>query len=110
MFCSSLNRNLLTILTVLSVIIEISLGIDMKCTIIKISWGYDVSGNDCEVKELVTTEPNQTITSINGQTETYYHTQNIKGMRFEFQTMIFMPKGLEKFFSQIEAIQIFLQN
>jgi DNA repair exonuclease SbcCD ATPase subunit len=95
----------LTILTVLSAIIEISLGIDMKCTIRGTSW-YGVTGNECQAQGLVITEPNQTITSINGQTGSYYHSQNVKSLIFDGQTMNFMPKGLEKLFPQIEAISI----
>jgi hypothetical protein len=108
MFCSFLNRNLLRTLTVLSAIIEISLGIDMKCKIR--GWTYTdnvVTSNYCYAEGLVITEPNQTITTINGQTETYYHAQKVKSLKFNSQTMNFMPKGLEKLFPQIEQIIIY---
>jgi hypothetical protein len=80
----------------------------MKCTIkgMSDSW-IGVFGNYCKAQDLVITEPNQTITSINGQTESYYHSQNIKSLYFDGQTVNFMPKGLEKLFSQIEQIVIY---
>jgi Leucine-rich repeat (LRR) protein len=107
MFCSFLNRNLLKTLAVLSAIIGISLGIDMKCTIRRmVITAYSLSGNRSEVESLVITERNQIITSINGQTKSYYRSQNITGLWFEDQTMNFMPKGLEKFFPKIERISI----
>jgi Leucine-rich repeat (LRR) protein len=110
-FCSSLNRNLLKTLTVLSAIVEISLGIDMRCTIRSIfDSSSGVSGNQCEVEGLVITDRIQTITSANGHTGTYYHSQNVKSVRFESQTMNFMPKGLEKLLPQIERISIYNSN
>jgi hypothetical protein len=68
------------------------------------SWG--VTGNECKAQGVVITDRNQTITSINGQTRSFYHSKNVKSLWFEEQTMKFMPKGLEKLFPQIEQIYI----
>jgi hypothetical protein len=96
---------------VLSAIIEISLGIDMKCSIRSSSANsYGVPGNECKALGLVITERDLIITSINGQTESYYHTQNVKSLNFFEQTMNFMPKGLEKLFPQIETILFYYSD
>jgi Leucine-rich repeat (LRR) protein len=71
---------------------------------------YGVYGNECHGQELVITERNQIITSVNGHTESYYHSQNITCLNFNGQTMNFMPKGLEKLFPQIEQIWIYWSN
>jgi Leucine-rich repeat (LRR) protein len=67
---------------------------------------YDTTGIECVVQGLVITERNQIVTSVNNQAVSYYNSKNIKGLNFEFQSMNFMPKGLEKLFPQIELISI----
>jgi Leucine-rich repeat (LRR) protein len=69
-----------------------------------------VTGNDCVAQSLVITDRNQTITSINGQTRSFYHEKNVKGLYFLDQTINFIPKGLEKLFPQIEAIYVHRSN
>jgi hypothetical protein len=90
----------LKILAVLSAIIEISLGIDMKCS--------SFVPHTCKVENLVITSRDQTITSVHSETDAFFNVQDIKSLIFQSQVqkMNYVPKGLGKFFSQIEMLYI----
>lgn len=89
----------------MSIVFEHSVGFDLKCSYKRAAL-YVVNGTSCYSQGLVITSPYEFITTINGQTASSYHAQNVVALSLNYQTVSFMPKGFEKFFSQIELIEI----
>lgn len=63
----------------------------------------DVSGNLCRVMDLVITSQNDTITSVNGQVAPL---TDVNIVHIFHQTINYFPKGLDKLFPNLEAIQL----
>lgn len=80
--------------------------LNLECDIKTYSWTYIPMGTACSVKNLLVTTPNEIIKTINGQSETHYHNQNIKILYILLQTVNFIPSGIAKFLPQLEGIQI----
>lgn len=71
--------NVLKLLVVLCATFVVSIGVDMKCYFETTSGTY-VHGNYYEANgsgSLVITAPEQVVTSVNGQSSSYHHSQNV---------------------------------
>jgi hypothetical protein len=68
------------------------------------SWTYVKSGKVCDVKNLVISSPNQQITSINGISGSNAIDNDVTALRVDGQTVNYFPRGLEKFFPNIEIM------
>lgn len=79
--------------------------INLECEFSTTSWNV-ISGTKCFVKNLIVTSPGQQISSINGQSTSYYQSHEVKILDIFSQTVHYMPSGIEKFFPKIEGIQI----
>jgi hypothetical protein len=64
------------------------------------------SGKECDVTNLVLTSPNQQITSVNGISGSNAIRNDVTGFYVQLQTMNYFPRGIEKFFPNIEAIYV----
>lgn len=59
------------------------------------------------MKNSLITSRNQIVTSINGQSSSFYQTKSVSFISFfDPQTVNFLPSGIEKFFPNIEGIEI----
>lgn len=50
--------------------------------------------------------PNQTVTTINNQTSSFYRNKNVKFLIVQSQVVNFMPKGIATFFPMLEELEI----
>lgn len=80
-------------------------GIDLQCDFITVRtvMPVDVSGNLCGAIGLVITNQNDTITSVNGQSAPL---TDVNILHIFHQMINYFPKGLDKFFPNLEAIQL----
>jgi Leucine-rich repeat (LRR) protein len=67
-------------------------------------WENVKSGKECRAKNLVVTSPNQEITSINGIAGSDAINNDVTAFYIHAQTADYFPRGLEKFFPNIEVI------
>lgn len=100
-----LFRIFLAVLAIFSVNDNV-IAFNLECDII--TGGFLAMGimKYCKAKNLIITKPNQTITSVNGQPASSFVDQNVKGIYVYSQTVNYFPRGSEKFFPDIEGIQI----
>lgn len=77
----------------------------MRCDFATEYWPYK-AGKICETASLVITSPNQIITSVNGQVGSFYHSQMVEKLHINSRGLQYMPKGLDQFFPDLEAIWI----
>lgn len=93
------------VLVVLSVIFKGSESIDLQCDFIPVrnSMSVDVSGNLCGVSGLKISSTDDTITSVNGQSVPL---TDVNIVHIFHQQINYFPKGLDKFFPNLEAIQL----
>lgn len=78
----------------------------MKCDF-DIGYLGRIRSKECNVKNLVITSPNQTVTSINGNSGNYYHSMNIRILKISSQTVHYLPAGNANLLPNLEAIQIY---
>lgn len=83
-------------------------GIDLECEFKDDSnWNF-VSGNGCSVSNALITTQNQTVATINGKDFLFYKDMPVVSISFYGQqTVHFLPKGIEKFFPNLEGIEIY---
>lgn len=77
--------------------------INLQCTFDTTSWAF-ANGGRCVVQNLVINSPNQIVTSINSDTN--FYDNSIKMIYIHGQTVHYIPKGLAKFFPDIQGIEI----
>lgn len=77
----------------------------MHCDFATEYWPYK-AGKICETASLDIAHPNQVVTSINGQHGSFYHNQKVEKLHINSRGLQFMPKGIDKFFPDLEAIWI----
>lgn len=66
-----------------------------------------VSHCECAVKSLNVTKTQETITSVNNETDpTIFTYLNVISLSIENQNMKFFPKGIDKFFPSLEIIKV----
>lgn len=63
-------------------------------------------GIACAVNNLKVRTVNQTITTVNGRTASFYQDLNVKFLLIEAQLVNSMPKGIENFFPKLEELEI----
>lgn len=63
-------------------------------------------GLACAVNNLRVRAVNQTITSVNNQTASFYGNKHVKFLLIEAQLVNFMPKGIANFFPKLEELEI----
>ena len=68
-------------------------------------WPYK-AGTICETASLELTSPNQVVTTINGQVGSFYHNQKVEKLHINSRGLRYMPKGIDKFFPDLEALWI----
>lgn len=85
-----------------------TLGINLPCSFSSASWTYVGSGRYCQVNSLQVTTPNQTITSVNGNSSGVF--PDVKSLNFESTTINYIPKEITKFFPNLERIRIYNSN
>lgn len=78
---------------------------DMHCDFSADYWPYK-AGKICETASLEIISPNQVVTSINGKVGSFYDNQKVEKLHINSRGLQFMPKGLDKFFPDLEAIWI----
>ena len=88
---------------------------DLHCNFAHTSFNQAGSLQTCQ-GSLSITEKNQTLSSVNFETngEMMYNSQSgsylkssaVKGLTIDSQTVHYMPNGIEKFFSNLEALRI----
>lgn len=76
-------------------------GFNLQCDYVTNIWLHKVTGKTCLTKNVEITAPNQTVTSINGET---FPIKFVKMILFYQQTVNFVPNGIEKFFPALTAI------
>lgn len=81
--------------------------LDLECDIIASTWNINSEGTSCFVENLNITTQNQLVTSVNGQSAAEFQGQGVNGFFSIEQTINYMPKGLDKFFPNLELIQIY---
>lgn len=69
-------------------------------------WGYANGGRECYAKNMVVTSIDQVVTSVNGHSFDFFQNENIKTFHADTQTVHYIPKGIAKFFPQIEELRI----
>jgi hypothetical protein len=60
----------------------------------------------CNVRNFAITSTNQTVTNINGETESFLHNQTIRALRIDSLTVEYFPKGLARIFPHLHGIRL----
>ena len=82
-----------------------TLSFDLECDFANYTMGNN-PGLACHVNSLRVTSANETITSVNNQTSSFYRDKNVKFLLIEAQTVNVMPKGIATFFPKLEELEI----
>lgn len=90
-------------------------GFNINCYFHQTSYEYVSSMQTCQASGITVIEKNQTLTSVNSETgEMLYNSQSgsylksaiVKALTFESQAVFYMPKGIAKFFPNLEVLKI----
>lgn len=90
----------------LNVLFSTITAFDVECDFVVENWDADVSGNVCKTKNVGVAGKDLTVTSINDQTRSYYHSHDVKMLRIEKQTVHYLPRGFGNFFPNIVGVYI----
>lgn len=96
------NRRIITFITFFYLANEAN-GFNLECTFGNNGW-QDVAGKDCIVRNLVIVKANQLVTSVNGKSTV--HDADTKVMKIHLQAVHFIPRGLSKFFPNLEVLYL----
>lgn len=66
--------------------------------------------NCCTSKNLVITNPTQSVREVNGRPQSFYVSQNVRMINVTQQTVNYFPTGLEYFFPNLECIFVLRSN
>lgn len=80
-------------------------GFDLQCEFEESQW-RKTAVKLCETKNVVVTSPDATVTSVNGLTAEFYVNENVRQITISEQTLNYIPKGLEKFFPNLEMFHV----
>ena len=81
-------------------------GFDLKCEVKKGDWTFVGLIEFCETQNLNITSTNETITSVNGRTES----TNMQAIVIPSQLVHYLPKGIDKFFPNLKGLSVFNSN
>lgn len=90
-------------LTILSCAINVG-GFNLECTFGTEDWNFGAAGKTCYMKNVVVTAPNQMVTSVNSRSG--LKDSEVKLIRADFQTINFIPSGIEKYFPELLGVAI----
>lgn len=65
----------------------------------------NLAGRMCEINNLINPSPNQTVISVNGQTDVVF--VNVSILNISGRSVKYMPIGIEKFFPHIKTLIVF---
>lgn len=85
--------------------VGVSSGFNLNCVFNNQSWSFHKT---CVVENIFIMDSSQTVTSINEHTQVDH--DDVKGLLIESQTVKFFPRGVEKFFPNLEDISIYFSK
>ena len=99
------NRFLVIVL--LLQIAFVTCGVNIQCAFGDTWPGLTFLEDNAKFQTLSSIIENETVTTINGQAANFYHSENVKMLDIDDQTVRYFPKGLEKIFPNLEGISIY---
>lgn len=100
----SFRKRILTF-AVFALTTSIAVSYNLECKFESTLWGNGVSGKQCTAKNVLITEPNQVITSVNGQAGLI--DRDVKMIAIYSQLVKFLPKKLETYFPELTGIAVY---
>ena len=77
--------------------------LDLKCEIEKSEWHHADKFEQCTVKNIKVTTKNESIKSVNGSIKP----MSPKSLWIDHQTVYYLPKGVDKFFPNLEMLTVY---